>query len=985
MTTYCDDTSTRKLVRWNVVFLKRGLEAVLPRPEPPGGGGEEDGDLEYEELVSGSTTEEEFRNQKIVQLTSHLDRVRRPPLWVARDYPPGVTGEYVEYLPPDAGKYLRVYSRVLATYELPEVDWCEEQVGAIREIRDELRGERPPHHRVRLPASRLLAGSLDDGKSEFGDEFINFPAFLGERPAAGHTLLTGWVEVRFDEPEGDRARFELRYLGVGTPVEIEWGGGQVFVFERTRTFPLGQLPDGTPVVNQGVLNLATGEVEEGSVQVFATFQGTTIARTDRVNRIPYAFPYIYPPLPPPPGFQPPPDYRPPVPEPVSFGRVKFRLAGGEIVGLELHSETWAPVGLFPDLARQGFLFPRFTFGPDGQFHFANPDACLPGTPPDHCPNDQRDPDGILTSVNVYFHPHIDLVTDTMHAVPPERRAPACAPEPVTGAALVAAPGAAGARLYQIGGATEGGEPTGAVRVYHPEAREWRDGPGLPTPVANAAAVLRGEEVWVLGGWSGEEGKATDAVQVLEAGGERWREGPALPEALAESAAAEVDGAVYLVSGRRTTGRGKGRVSESSWILDRGAEAWREGPPASIPAAGASAVAIDREIYFLGGRIAGDQVTRRSAILETESEQWALGPELAGPVYGAASGRIGNRVYLVGGRSTVDGPSGNQVQELDLVENRVRRALPAPVPVAEAGGAVLDGTLYVAGGSIQVADEASATAWVQAFEAVRGWTVCDETPVVTAATVMNAAAVGLAPLPLAPGSLALLVGYNLGADPKAVTLTLGGEEATVLSLVPIPVGGERLVFLVPPGLDVAGGTAELRLERSGLEPAPPVAIPVAEAAPGLFQFAFGEVAEPAYLDTLSALVTNQDEGGPTLNFADQPAAPGSVVHLWATGLGADPGKQGLDVRVGNRRRKAKVEDVTPSDLPGVSLIHARLPEGFDEFASNVPVTVKLGDRTSNRASLSIRKEAGRTDPPTGPELGLFAVFGPPGLSILPLPG
>jgi uncharacterized protein (TIGR03437 family) len=996
MATYCDDTSTRKLVRWNVVFLKRGLEAVLPRPEGPRSGADGDGDdLEYEELVSGSTSQEEFRNAKLVQLSSNLARVRRPPLWVARNYPPGVTGPYVEYLPPGDGKYLQVYSRVLSSYEEPTVDWCEEQVTAIEKIAHELRGGGSPHHRVRLPASRMLAGSLNDAHSEFGDEFINFPTFLGEQPAAGHTMLTGWVEVRFDEPDGDLARFELRYFGVGTPVKIVWGGGQIFLFERTRTFPMPFLPDFTPVVNQGVLNLATGEVVAGSVEVYATFQGTTIARTDRANRIPYAFPYIYPPLPPPEGFVFPPGYRPPIPAPENFGRVTFRVEGGEIVGLELHSVTWAPVGLFPFMAEQGFLFPRLSFGPDGQFHFANPDACLAGTPPENCPNDQADPDGIWTeidgtSANTYFHPHLDLVTDVMHAVPRERPAPGCLPEPVTAAALVAADG----RLYQLGGRGGTGagaddDPVGAVRVYDRESRTWRDGPALPTPVASAAAVARGSEVWVLGGWSGKGRKATEAVQVLEVGGDRWREGPALPEAVAEAAAAVVDGAIYLISGRVVASRNKWRVSEKTWILDRGADAWREGPKASLPTAGASAFAVEREIYVLGGRTDDGDVTRRSAILDVGAGKWALGPELAGPVYGAAAGRIGDRVFLVGGRSTVDGPSRNEVQELDLVENKVRWGLPPAAPVAEAGGAVLDGALYVTGGTIQVAGEAAATAVVQALEAVRGWSVCDQMPVFTAASVMNAAGVGLAPLPLAPGSMALLVGFNLGSDAGALTLTLGGQPAPILSLTPLPVAGERLVFLVPPGLDASGGAAELRLERRGLEPAPPVAIPVADAAPGIFQNAFGEVAEPAFLETLPALVTNADEEGPTLNFADQPAAPGSVIQIWTTGLGADPKPEGVDVRLGNVRRKAKVEAVVPAELPGlpplpgVALVFARIPENFNELATNVPVTVEVDGRRSNRASVAIREEARRTDPPTGPVLGIGAVFGFPGLN-LPLP-
>jgi len=405
---YATRTSTdQRLVRASVVFIAPGLQAAFP---------------EREEMVDACLTESEVQTQVLTRFLEELPRIEQPPLWKANHYPPAASGGYIVALPPDAGRYLRVYVKSLAVYPSAAWDFESEQIAVLEEIGAAIRGK-PGHWKVRLPKDMRLTFALDTGLSEFGDEFLNFPEFLGQHPAPGHTYLTGWVEVLFKEPEGDFAEFTLQYFGTGTPVTITWGNGQQFDFLRTRTFPLPFLPDGQVVPNQARLNLVTGEVDPESVSLFATFQGTTIGATDRVNRIPYAFPYMYPPPQIPPGFVPPPGYQPPPDLPV-FGNLAFKLGDdGTITGFELHSKTLAPVGLFPFIP--GF-FPGYSFGPDGQFHFANPTQCLAVTPPGDCPNDDDHPDGILTSVSVVFHPHLDLVSGEPIPPPSQDGPPAIA-------------------------------------------------------------------------------------------------------------------------------------------------------------------------------------------------------------------------------------------------------------------------------------------------------------------------------------------------------------------------------------------------------------------------------------------------------------------------------------------------------------------------------------------------------------------------------
>jgi uncharacterized protein (TIGR03437 family) len=439
-------TTDLRLVRASIAFLEPGLEVAFP---------------EREELVDACLDESEVQTQVLARFIEDLPRIEQPPLWKARHYPPAASGGYIVALPPEAGSYLRVYVRSLAVYPTADWDFETAQIRALEEIRAAIRGE-PGHRRVRLPESGRITFALETGQSEFGDEFLNFPAFLGQHPAPGHTYLTGWVEVLFDEPQGDYAEFTLNYFGTGTPVTITWGNGQQFNFFNTRTFPLPLLPNLQPVQNQGRLNLVTGAVDQ--VAIFATFQGTTIGATDRVNRIPFAFPYIYPPLPPPPGFVPPPGYQPPPPLPVN-GDITFKLAAdGSITGFELHSQTLAPVGLFPFLPD---FFPGYSFGPDGEFHFANPSQCLAVTPPGDCPNDDDDPDGIKVSVSVVFHPHLDLVSAEEIAPPHTGGPPAFTADGIlnAGGLAIQPKVAPGTLAVMLGNNLTGDTPApGAVRI-----------------------------------------------------------------------------------------------------------------------------------------------------------------------------------------------------------------------------------------------------------------------------------------------------------------------------------------------------------------------------------------------------------------------------------------------------------------------------------------------------------------------------------------
>lgn len=160
-----------------------------------------------------------------------------------------------------------------------------------------------------------------------------------------------------------------------------------------------------------------------------------------------------------------------------------------------------------------------------------------------------------------------------------------------------------------------------------------------------------------------------------------------------------------------------------------------------------------------------------------------------------------------------------------------------------------------------------------------------TPVISANSIYNA--VTLQPGPIAPGEILAISGSNLGpATPVAASsgnlpTTLGGVQLTINGSLPAPLlyASSTLVVAILPynaagsGATI-GGTVTLMLTNNSV-PSNTVTTGVAYSSPGLFTV--------ANQTTGKAGVKAINPDG-TLNSSDNPVAAGSVVTLYAAGLG-----------------------------------------------------------------------------------------------------
>jgi uncharacterized protein (TIGR03437 family) len=232
------------------------------------------------------------------------------------------------------------------------------------------------------------------------------------------------------------------------------------------------------------------------------------------------------------------------------------------------------------------------------------------------------------------------------------------------------------------------------------------------------------------------------------------------------------------------------------------------------------------------------------------------------------------------------------------------------------------------------------------------TVTRPAPEFKAASVVNGASFTSA---VAPGALISILGKNLATVSKPASVV---PFPTDLADTVVRVNGSAIpLLLVDPNqinaqlpFSLTGLTAEIVVSVAGITNKP-VAVPIAQAAPGLFQVKAGQ-----------ALVVNEDG---SVNDGQHPAPAGSIVMMYATGGGlfdgavADGGTAPLDalrrlkassaMTIGGLSAQLLFAGAAPGLSTGLVQINVRIPS---LAAGQYPVIFTVADVSSSALSLYV---------------------------------
>lgn len=186
----------------------------------------------------------------------------------------------------------------------------------------------------------------------------------------------------------------------------------------------------------------------------------------------------------------------------------------------------------------------------------------------------------------------------------------------------------------------------------------------------------------------------------------WRTMPSLPWAVQEIYCAVSNGGIVTAGGLRRVG-GVTEIEDRTARYVPGAPGWTEGPRLPAPRHHPMIVAdAGGRVFAVGGygRSEAGEWTSMTEVWALDGDRWVEAGRLPEPLSETVGVELGGRIHLVTGRSP-GAANGQWNDQVDVATHRVflpdegrwEAAAPCPMARNSAAGAVLDGTLWVAGG------------------------------------------------------------------------------------------------------------------------------------------------------------------------------------------------------------------------------------------------------------------------------------------------
>jgi N-acetylneuraminic acid mutarotase len=228
------------------------------------------------------------------------------------------------------------------------------------------------------------------------------------------------------------------------------------------------------------------------------------------------------------------------------------------------------------------------------------------------------------------------------------------------------------RIYLIGGAGEDNKPFGSVQVYDPATGTWAARANMPTARGLFGTSVVGGTIYAIGGTTAGRDKLA-VVEAYDTATDTWTRRADLPTPRNALSAAVVDGKIYAIGG---------------WGYDRPEGGWESIDPT---ATGQDFSTV--EVY------------------DPKTDTWAARADMPTPRSHLTVSALGGKIYAIGGGARiVAGRSGEWLSLLEVYDtatNRWVRAADLPTPRVVMSSTVVDGRIYVMGGTISPGSASSA--------------------------------------------------------------------------------------------------------------------------------------------------------------------------------------------------------------------------------------------------------------------------------------
>jgi len=253
-------------------------------------------------------------------------------------------------------------------------------------------------------------------------------------------------------------------------------------------------------------------------------------------------------------------------------------------------------------------------------------------------------------------------------------------------------------VYVAGGSN--GHETSTVQAYNPSTNTWATLANMPAGrYASDGAVAINGKLYVPGGWDNTTTFLPHSnLFIYNPATNSWSSGASLPLLSAGGVSAAIDGKLYVT----TPDDGYSGYYTFLNAYDPVSNTWSSLAAAPHPQSGAVGGVIDGKLYVAGGTDGSDSAGYLD-VYDSSTNTWTSKAPLPYGVGSAAGGVLNGKLYVIGGGGLESNGNGsgvylNTVEVYDPVTNTWTTDTPAPTARSGAGGAVVNGVLYVVGGS-----------------------------------------------------------------------------------------------------------------------------------------------------------------------------------------------------------------------------------------------------------------------------------------------
>ena len=284
------------------------------------------------------------------------------------------------------------------------------------------------------------------------------------------------------------------------------------------------------------------------------------------------------------------------------------------------------------------------------------------------------------------------------------------------------------KIYVMGGAGADNKPVASVQVYDPATGAWASRADMPTPRALFGASAVGGTIYTVGGTI----RGLDRLAVVEAydtATNTWTRRADMPTPRNALSTAVVNGKVYAIGGWGVRPEGEppdpaatAKDFSTVEVYDPMTDTWASRPDMPTARSHMTVSAVGGKIYAIGGGLpprsrGGPAYLSMLEVYDTATNRWASAADLPTPRGVLSSSVIDGRIYVMGG-SISRGPASSAQEVLRTLRTLSVVEIYDPASGRWAKGAdlatargwfstsVVNGKVYVVGGRSFTSDSAS---------------------------------------------------------------------------------------------------------------------------------------------------------------------------------------------------------------------------------------------------------------------------------------